>query len=85
MKESITVTNVSDNEEVKYIQVIPNETEFLEWQRKRICKNCKWFSGETISGYNIYCLNEPNKSKLTGCYLDIPNLQFGCNQWEKIG
>ena len=81
MMESVTTTNVGDDEEVKYIQAIPNETEFLEWQSKRICENCKWW--DRVDELDIgECLTV----NYCHSYEDAvfkPQEDFGCNQWEK--
>ena len=61
MKESVTITNVSDDEEVKYVQVIPNETEFLEWQRKRICENCRIVKRKGV--VRVVCTNPRHKQR----------------------
>ena len=46
----------------------------------RVCKNCKWINE---SGEYLDCLNKNNNDPLTGCYMGVPNENFGCNQFEK--
>jgi len=80
MMESVTTTNIGDDEEVKYIQAIPNETEFLEWQSKRICENCKWWHADH------FCFNKVIDNAMDRVGTNFwSHEDFGCNQWEKKG
>lgn len=65
---------------IEKLRSLAKTSEFLEWQSKRICKNCKWIEK---TGEYLNCLNKNNNDPFNGCYMGIPDEDFGCNQWEK--
>ena len=49
--------------------------------KDKICKNCKWIS-KMDKDEGRQCMNKTNNDFFTGCVMNIPDKDFGCNRWE---
>ncbi len=61
------------------------EANYIKIHHKRIsgqfCVSCKWLSRRD-KNEGRYCMNKSNNDSFTGCAMNIPDKNFGCNRWE---